>query len=69
MLVTMAANLVGHGFAPPLIGFLSDTFTAHLGGNSTEGLRWALVVSSVFYPWAALHFWLASRSIAAEFED
>ncbi|HEX4508325.1 MAG TPA: MFS transporter [Alphaproteobacteria bacterium] len=69
MLVTMAANLVGHGFAPPLIGFLSDTFTAHLGGNSTEGLRWALVASSVFYPWAALHFWLASRSIAGEFED
>ncbi len=69
MLVTMAANLVGHGFAPPLIGWLSDSFTAHFGGDQTEGLRWALVASAVFYPWAALHFWLASRSIARDFES
>jgi MFS family permease len=68
MLVTMAANLVGHGFAPPVIGWLSDTFTAHLG-SPTEGLRWALIVSAVFYPWAALHFWLASRSIGQDMES
>ena len=54
--------------APPVIGGLSDAFTLYLG-NDTEGLRWALIVSAIFYPWAALHFWLASRSIAQEFED
>jgi MFS family permease len=68
MFVTMAANLIGHGIAPPVIGGLSDAFTHYLG-NDTEGLRWALIVSAIFYPWAALHFWLASRSIAGEFED
>ena len=63
MFVTLAANLIGHGIAPPVIGGLSDVFTVHFG-NSTDGLRWALIVSAIFYPWAALHFWLASRSIA-----
>ena len=67
MFVTMAANLIGHGIAPPVIGGLSDAFTHYLG-NDTEGLRWALIVSAVFYPWAALHFWLASRSIEGDLE-
>jgi MFS family permease len=67
MFVTLAANLIGHGIAPPVIGGLSDVFTVHFG-NSTDGLRWALIVSAIFYPWAALHFWLASRSIASDLE-
>jgi MFS family permease len=67
MFVTMAANLIGHGIAPPVIGGLSDAFAAYLG-NQTEGLRWALIVSAIFYPWAALHFWLASRTITRDME-
>ena len=68
MFVTLAASLVGHGFAPPLIGAVSDGFTALLG-NSVDGLRWALISASVFYPWAALHFLLASRTIKQDLES
>lgn len=61
MFVTFAANLIGHGIAPPVIGALSDMFGAHLG--TADGLRWALIVASIFYPWSALHFYLASRAV------
>ena len=67
MFVTFAANLVGHGLAPPLIGAASDLFGAHFG-NSVDGLRWALISASVFYPWAAVHFVLASRTVAQDLE-
>jgi predicted MFS family arabinose efflux permease len=61
MFVTFAANLIGHGIAPPVIGQLSDWFGA--GQGTAEGLRWALIVASVFYPLSALHFWLAARTV------
>ncbi len=67
MFVTFVANLFGHGIAPPVIGGLSDLFGAHLGGP-VAGLRWALIAVAIFYPWAALHFWLASRSVARDLE-
>jgi hypothetical protein len=67
MFVTFAANLVGHGLAPPLIGAASDLFGAHFG-NSVDGLRWALISASIFYPWAAVHFVLASRTVAQDLE-
>lgn len=67
MFVTFAANLIGHGIAPPVIGGLSDLFGAHFG-NPVDGLRWALISAAVFYPWAALHFWLASRNIRRDLE-
>jgi predicted MFS family arabinose efflux permease len=67
MFVTLAANMIGHGIAPPVIGAMSDLFKSWTGSD-VSGLRWALIVSSVFYPWAALHFWLASRTIAGDLE-
>jgi MFS family permease len=67
MFVTFAANLIGHGIAPPVIGAMSDLFAAHFG-NDADGLRWALILAAVFYPWAALHFWLASRNIGRDIE-
>jgi predicted MFS family arabinose efflux permease len=67
MFVTLAANLIGYGVAAPLIGALSDLFTS-MTGSDAAGLRWALISVAIFYPWAALHFWLASRSIAGDLE-
>ena len=67
MFVTLAANLIGHGIAPPVIGALSDLFAVRLD-SSAAGLRWAMIAGSVFYPWAALHFWLASRTIGHDLE-
>ncbi|HTJ63829.1 MAG TPA: MFS transporter [Alphaproteobacteria bacterium] len=67
MFVTLAANLIGQGIAPPAIGALSDVFT-DLTGSDVSGLRWALVASAIFYPWSAFHFWLASRNIREDLE-
>ncbi len=67
MFVTFAANLIGHGIAPPVIGGLSDWFGLE-SGSPVEGLRWALISAAVFYPWAALHFWLASRNVGRDIE-
>ena len=67
MFVTLAANLIGQGIAPPTIGATSDLFAA-MTGSEVSGVRLALIVAAIFYPWAALHFWLASRSIAGDLE-
>jgi predicted MFS family arabinose efflux permease len=66
MFVTFAANLIGHGVAPPAIGLLSDLYGVNQG--EAGGLRWALVTVSVFYVLAALHFWLASRHVKDDLE-
>jgi MFS family permease len=68
MFVTFVANLFGHGIAPPVIGGLSDWFGHHLGSDFL-GLRWALIAIAIFYPWAAVHFWLASRTAAGDLEN
>ena len=39
------------------------------GGCGAAVLAAALIVSAIFYPWAALHFWLASRSIGRDLES
>ena len=67
MFVTFAANLIGHGFAPPVIGALSDLFGS-LTGSPVEGLRLALIAATIFYPLAALFFWLASRNVQNDLE-
>jgi MFS family permease len=67
MFVTFAANLIGHGIAPPVIGGLSDLFGAQFGSDAA-GLRWALIAAAIFYPLAALHFWLASRTVQTDIE-
>jgi predicted MFS family arabinose efflux permease len=59
----MAATLTGVGFGigPWLTGVLSD-----LAGGDAQGLRIALTVTTALYAWAALHFWLASRTLEDE---
>ncbi|MGI4984884.1 MAG: spinster family MFS transporter [Janthinobacterium lividum] len=55
----ICVNLVGYGFGPALVGVLSDRF----GGD--QSLRYAMMtVTSLCFPWAALHFWLAARAFA-----
>ena len=68
MLITFALNLCGHGFAPPIIGKLSDVFGGFTG-SQVDGLRWALISISIFYPLAAFFFVRASRSVATDLED
>ena len=56
-----AVNLLALGLGPLIVGAASDYFNARFGENS---LRYSiLTVVVVCYSWAALHFFLASRTL------
>ena len=59
-------NIAGFGFGALLVGGVSDAFQHHLGLSPADGLRWALLCSSVGGGLAALLFWRARRYIRAE---
>ena len=61
--VFLLANLIGAGFGPLLAGVLSDLLRPMFG---QESLRYALVLLSPGYLWAAFHYWKASRTIEAD---
>ena len=57
-------NIVGLALGPPLVGRLSDWLAADFGD---ESLRYSLLACAVIImPWAAVHFWLASRHVNAD---
>jgi MFS family permease len=53
-------NIIGMGLGPSTAGLLSDWLRPSFGDDS---LRYALLIVSAAYLWAALHFWLASRTL------
>jgi len=54
-------SLIGAGLGPVLVGGLSDRFAdAH---GPAGGLTMALALTALLYLWAAVHFFLARRSI------
>jgi predicted MFS family arabinose efflux permease len=70
-LVLLTVNLVGLGIGPPLTGWLSDYFTSvhPLGAvDAAAGLRMALIVIATLFLWAAFHYLLAARHLAADLD-
>lgn len=63
----MIYTLVGGGFGPLLLGVVSDRYAAS-GIPSGVALGFAMATASLLYIWAAFHYWLASRSIEADFQ-
>jgi len=59
------ANLIGMGLGGFATGLLSDQLRPMFG---TDSLRYTLLLLSPGFFWCALHFWLASRSVAADME-
>lgn len=59
-LVYLFANLIGVGLGPLATGALSDALEPQFGA---ESLRYALVLVSPGYIWAAWHLWRASQTI------
>jgi MFS family permease len=62
-LIFLFANLIGMGLGPLAAGALSDGLRQWVGD---ESLRYALLILSPGYLWAAWHFWYASRSVTQD---
>ena len=57
----LVLNFIGLGLGPLITGALSDLFGQTMGPG--EGLRWALVVVTLTNVWAAIHYFLAARTL------
>ncbi len=58
-------NLIGLGLGPMLTGFVSDFLTPTFG---TDALRYAMSITVMVNCWCALHYYLATGTIKADFE-
>ena len=56
-------NIIGLGLGPQTIGILSDLLAPRFG---QESLRYALLLAGLVNVWAALHFFLAGRTLARD---
>lgn len=57
--MVLLSSLIGLGLGPTAVGAASDALSAAFG---TQSLRYALVLSTAFLAWAALHFLAAARA-------
>jgi len=63
-IMLLIINLIGLGLGPPVVGALSDGLAPQFGD---ESLRYSLMIAvAVVVPWAALHYFLAGRSIESD---
>jgi MFS family permease len=56
-------NLIGMGLGPTFIGWLSDVLEPSVG---IQSLRYALLISTLFNIWSAVHYMLAARTLRAD---
>jgi hypothetical protein len=62
-------NLIGLGLGPLLVGVLSDFCAISLGMGKGEGVRWALLLSTLPGVIACAAFWRARGFIKGDMED
>jgi len=63
-IMLLILNLIGLGLGPLVVGALSDSLAPQFGVHS---LRYSLMLAVIVMgPWAALHYFLAGRSIDAD---
>ena len=60
----LVLNFIGLGLGPLFTGILSDVLGASMGAG--EGLRWALVIVTLTNVWAAVHYFLAARTLRGD---
>jgi predicted MFS family arabinose efflux permease len=56
-------NIIGLGLGPQTVGIVSDLLAPRFGD---ESLRYALLLVGLINAWAALHFFLASRTLRSD---
>lgn len=62
-------HLMGFGAGAQIIGSISDWLAASRGLGVQDALRVSCLMIVVFYPWAAFHFWMASRHSEAGYRN
>jgi MFS family permease len=62
-LMLLMFNLIGFGVGPWLVGLFNDLLEPNLGA---EAVRYSLLIISVTSLWAALHNYLAARTLARD---
>jgi MFS family permease len=65
--ILFVINLVGLGLGPLAVGAISDIMGEGFGLGPAEGIRWALIISTLFGLVAATLFWIARKTIREEF--
>ena len=58
-------NIIGLGAGPTIIGIVNDLLLPRFG---SEALRYALLLASFVNIWAALHYYIAGKYLAADLE-
>ena len=62
----LVINFLGIGFGPVIVGYASDAMNSVYG---TESIRYSLLgLVVIAYTWAALHFFLAGRTLRGDIE-
>jgi MFS family permease len=64
-LLLFVQTLIGQGFGPSLVGFVSDRLNPAFG---TASLRYALVIVGLVNLWAATHYLLGTRTLRQDLE-
>jgi predicted MFS family arabinose efflux permease len=64
-LMLFILNIIGLGLGPFLVGVLSDLLSGTFGIDS---LRYAILIATVAYFWAAAHFVMAGKTIRQDLE-
>jgi MFS family permease len=59
-------NLIGLGLGPVAVGLLSDVLAGPVGLGEAQGVRWALILSTLLGLVAFGLFWTARKTIREE---
>jgi MFS family permease len=67
-IILFIINLIGLGLGPLVVGATSDALAIYAGMGEGEGVRWALIFSSLPVIGAVMLFWAARRTIRDDIE-
>jgi predicted MFS family arabinose efflux permease len=59
-IVLAIITIGGQTLGGQTVGWLSDVYHARMGA---ESLRFAIMTTAAFLPWASIHFWLAGKTL------
>ncbi|WP_421932468.1 spinster family MFS transporter [Phenylobacterium sp.] len=65
-LLLLVLNLIGLGLGPLFVGALSDGLATLGGLGESEGLRWSLILTSLFGLLGAAIFWMARKTMVRD---